>query len=65
MDCAAKIFNVDFIASGMNDGLTGMVPAELKELTELKDLDLSGTALTGSVSLFFCIGVSGSLFQRD
>jgi hypothetical protein len=40
----------------MNDGLAGMVPAELKELTELQDLHLSGTALTGSLSLVFCVG---------
>jgi hypothetical protein len=38
----------------MNDGLTGMVPSQLKELTKLHDLDLSGTALTGSLSLYFC-----------
>ena len=40
----------------MNDGLTGVVPTELKELTELQELDLSGTALTGSLFLEFCIG---------
>jgi hypothetical protein len=33
-----------------------MVPTELKALTELQDLDLSGTALTGSLPLDFCIG---------
>jgi hypothetical protein len=32
-----------------------MVPAELNELTELNDLHLSGTALTGSISLASCI----------
>jgi hypothetical protein len=42
----------------MNDDLTGMVPIELKELTELQDLHLSGTALTGSLSPVFCIGDS-------
>jgi hypothetical protein len=40
----------------MNNGLTGMVPTALKELTELQDLHLSGTALTGSLSLVFCMG---------
>jgi hypothetical protein len=51
-----NFFNFDCIASGMNDGLVGMVPAELNELTELQDLHLSGTALTGSLSLVFCVG---------
>jgi hypothetical protein len=37
----------------MNDGLTGMLPTEFKELTELQDLQSPGTALTGS--LLFCI----------
>jgi hypothetical protein len=49
----ANFANIDCIESGMNDGLTGMVPTELKELTKLQDLNLSGTALTGSVSRFF------------
>jgi hypothetical protein len=40
----------------MNNGLTGIVPTELKELPELQDLHLSGTALTGSLSLESCIG---------
>jgi hypothetical protein len=40
----------------MNDGLTGMVPIALKELTELQGLHLSGTALTGSLSPVFCMG---------
>jgi hypothetical protein len=51
-----NIINLDCIASGMNNGLTGMVPTELKELTKLQDLHLSGTALTGSLSLVFCMG---------
>jgi hypothetical protein len=51
-----NFFNLDCIASGMNNGLAGMVPTALKELTELQDLYLSGTALTGSLSLDFCMG---------
>jgi hypothetical protein len=51
-----NFFNLDCVASGLNDGITGIVPPEFKELTELKDLHLSGTALTGSISLEFCIG---------
>jgi hypothetical protein len=52
-----NFFNLDcLIASGMNGGLTGMAPAELKELTELQYLNLSGTALNGSLSLSVCVG---------
>jgi hypothetical protein len=40
----------------MNDGIVEMVPTEIKELTKLQDLRLSGTALTGSLSLDFCMG---------
>jgi hypothetical protein len=49
-------FNLDSIALGMNNGLTGMLPTELKELAELQGLHLSGTALTGSLALASCIG---------
>jgi hypothetical protein len=51
-----NFINLDYITSGTNNGLTGMVPTELKELTNLQDLHLSGTALTGSLSLVFCMG---------
>jgi hypothetical protein len=56
MHFVTNFFNFDCIASGMNNGLTGIVPTELKELPELQDLHLSGTALTGSLSLDSCIG---------
>jgi hypothetical protein len=59
-------FNLGCIALGMNDDLKGMVPIELKELTELQDLHLSGTALNGSLSPIFCIGDSTIInFEAD
>jgi hypothetical protein len=66
VDFVTNFFNLDCIASGMNDGLAGMVPTELKELTELQDLHFDGTALTGSLSLLFCIGdFSITNFEAD
>jgi hypothetical protein len=55
VDFVTNFFNLDCIAPGMNDGLVGMVPTELKELTELQDLHLGGTALNGSLSVLFCV----------
>jgi hypothetical protein len=52
---STNFFNLDCIAPGMNDDLVGMVPTELKELTELQDLHLDGTSLNGSLSVLFCI----------
>jgi hypothetical protein len=61
-----NFINLDCIASGMNNGLTGMVPTELKELTKLQELHLSGTALTGSLSHVFCMGdFNISNFESD
>jgi hypothetical protein len=66
VDFVTNFFNLDCIASGMNDGITGMVPTEIKELTKLQDLYLSGTALNGSLSLEFCIGdVNITNFEAD
>jgi hypothetical protein len=50
-----NFFNLDCIAPGMNEGLVGTVPTELKKLTELQDLHLNGTALNGSLSVLFCV----------
>jgi hypothetical protein len=50
----------------MNEGLTGMVPTEMKELTKVQDLYLSGTAITGSLPLDFCFGdVKITNFEAD
>jgi hypothetical protein len=66
VDFVANFFNLDCIASGMNDGITGMAPIEMKELTKLQDLYLSGTALTGSLPLDFCFGdVNITNFEAD
>jgi hypothetical protein len=62
VDFVTNFFTLHCIAAGMNDGLTGMVPTELKELTKLQDLRLSGTALTVSVSSFPLRGVIESYY---
>jgi hypothetical protein len=51
VDFVTNFFNPHHVASGMNDGLSGTLPTELKELTELQELHLAGTALTGSLAL--------------